>query len=87
MYHPRAHAGDQRGADPPLHLDVRSALYATARFVIEFYRGDPRGSVFHGALSTSQFIAALLFLTALLIAPYLLKTQRVTAQASPPDAA
>jgi phosphatidylglycerol:prolipoprotein diacylglycerol transferase len=33
-------------------------LYAVSRFVIEFYRGDPRGMV--GALSTSQFISVLL---------------------------
>lgn len=33
-------------------------LYAVSRFVIEFYRGDPRGMM--GALSTSQFISALL---------------------------
>lgn len=63
------------------------ALYATARFVIEFYRGDPRGTVFRGALTTSQFIAGLLFLIALLITPYLYKSQRVTAEAQPPEAA
>ena len=35
-------------------------LYAAARFVIEMFRGDAdRGFVF-GALSTSQFIAAIL---------------------------
>jgi phosphatidylglycerol:prolipoprotein diacylglycerol transferase len=33
-------------------------LYAVSRFVIEFYRGDPRGMV--GALSTSQFISVVL---------------------------
>ncbi|MGH9331224.1 MAG: prolipoprotein diacylglyceryl transferase [Vicinamibacterales bacterium] len=33
-------------------------LYAISRFVIEFYRGDPRGMV--GTLSTSQFISVLL---------------------------
>lgn len=33
-------------------------LYAAARFVIEFYRGDPRGAV--GALSTSQFVSLVL---------------------------
>jgi phosphatidylglycerol:prolipoprotein diacylglycerol transferase len=33
-------------------------LYGISRFVIEFYRGDPRGMV--GALSTSQFVALLL---------------------------
>lgn len=34
-------------------------LYAVSRFVIEFYRGDPRGTVFD-ILSTSQFISLLL---------------------------
>ncbi len=33
-------------------------LYGTSRFIIEFYRGDPRGMV--GTLSTSQCIALLL---------------------------
>ncbi|HSF18486.1 MAG TPA: prolipoprotein diacylglyceryl transferase [Vicinamibacteria bacterium] len=41
------------------------ALYSTARFVIEFFRGDlGRGFVFGGALSTSQVIALLLLVTA-----------------------
>ncbi len=31
--------------------------YALLRFTIEFFRGDPRGTVFGGALSTSQLIA------------------------------
>jgi phosphatidylglycerol:prolipoprotein diacylglycerol transferase len=36
-------------------------LYAIARFILEFFRGDAdRGFVFGGALSTSQFIAAIL---------------------------
>ena len=36
-------------------------LYAVARFVLEFFRGDAdRGFVFGGLLSTSQFIAVLL---------------------------
>ncbi|HEX5474577.1 MAG TPA: prolipoprotein diacylglyceryl transferase [Vicinamibacterales bacterium] len=34
-------------------------LYGIARFVIEFYRGDNRGTVF-SVLSTSQFISAIL---------------------------
>ena len=38
------------------------ALYAVARFVIEFYRGDPRGFVLDGALSTSQLIGVLMLL-------------------------
>ncbi len=33
-------------------------LYAISRFIIEFYRGDPRGSV--GIFSTSQFISLLI---------------------------
>src|SRR5258706_10096836 len=36
-------------------------LYAVARFILEFFRGDAdRGFVFGGPLSTSQFIAVLL---------------------------
>ncbi len=57
-------------------------LYAAARFTIEFYRGDPRGSVFGGALSTSQFIAVLLFLGAALVTPWLMKNRPVRAAAS-----
>ena len=34
-------------------------LYSTARFIIEFYRGDPRGMVF-GTIPTSQFLSALI---------------------------
>jgi len=38
-----------------------TALYAMARFVLEFFRGDTdRGFVFGGSLSTSQFIALML---------------------------
>ncbi len=33
-------------------------LYPTARFIIEFFRGDPRGMVF--AIPTSQFLSGLL---------------------------
>jgi prolipoprotein diacylglyceryltransferase len=40
-----------------------AALYAVARFVIEFWRNDPRGS-FVG-LSTSQLIAVIVFLGAI----------------------
>lgn len=40
---------------------VYTLLYAMARFVLEFFRGDAdRGFVFGGLLSTSQFIAAIL---------------------------
>src|ERR1700676_1986155 len=38
-----------------------TSLYAMARFVLEFFRGDTdRGFVFGGLLSTSQFIALIL---------------------------
>src|SRR5215510_13582751 len=33
-------------------------LYSISRYVIEFYRGDPRGSI--GPLSTSQFVSVIL---------------------------
>jgi phosphatidylglycerol---prolipoprotein diacylglyceryl transferase len=43
-------------------------LYAVARFLIEFLRGDAdRGFVFGGLLSTSQFLAAIFFPAALVI--------------------
>lgn len=55
------------------------ALYATARFLIEFVRGDAaRGTVF-GVLSTSQFIAILMLLGAAAVLPYLMKKQSVVA--------
>jgi phosphatidylglycerol:prolipoprotein diacylglycerol transferase len=45
------------------------ALYAVARFFIEFLRGDEdRGFVFHHLLSTSQFIAILALATAVCMA-------------------
>lgn len=34
-------------------------LYAVSRFIIEIYRGDPRGTIW-GLMSTSQFIAVVL---------------------------
>lgn len=37
-------------------------LYASLRFVVEFFRDDDRGFVFYGLLSTSQFIAILTIL-------------------------
>ncbi|MBN1568483.1 MAG: prolipoprotein diacylglyceryl transferase [Acidobacteria bacterium] len=37
-------------------------LYAILRFIIEFFRGDERGFVLHGLLSTSQLIAILTIL-------------------------
>ena len=45
-------------------MPVYLILYSVGRFLIEFIRDDPRGSV--GVLSTSQFIAIPLFLTGVL---------------------
>jgi phosphatidylglycerol---prolipoprotein diacylglyceryl transferase len=39
-------------------------LYSVARFILEFWRDDPRGEIFN--LSTSQFIAAVLFVVSLI---------------------
>ena len=46
-------------------------LYAVLRFVIEFFRADERGDVFNGLLSTSQFIAVLIFAAAISLHFYL----------------
>ena len=47
-------------------------LYSVGRFIIEFYRDDPRGSV--GPLSTSQFIAIFIFAAGLALLIFLRKT-------------
>jgi len=39
--------------------------YGIFRFVVEFWRGDPRGTIFGGALSTSQFVAIVMVTIAL----------------------
>jgi phosphatidylglycerol:prolipoprotein diacylglycerol transferase len=40
-------------------------LYAVARFIIEFFRGDPRGGAFFdGALSMPQVVSVVLFIVA-----------------------
>jgi phosphatidylglycerol---prolipoprotein diacylglyceryl transferase len=44
-------------------------LYAISRFIIEFFRGDERGSV--GVLSTSQFISVILAPLAVIMLVYL----------------
>jgi len=45
-----------------------TALYAIGRFMLEFFRGDgDRGFVFGGWLSTSQFIAIIMFVLALVV--------------------
>lgn len=48
-------------------------LYAVSRFAIEFYRGDPRGTV--GTFSTSQFISVILAPLALVMLVYLSRQQ------------
>ena len=55
--------------------------YAVLRFVIEFFRGDERGSVLHGALSTSQLVALLVVLVVVALLPRLWKRQAVAAAA------
>jgi phosphatidylglycerol:prolipoprotein diacylglycerol transferase len=44
-------------------------LYAISRFIIEFYRGDERGTV--GMFSTSQFISIVLAPLAIAMLVYL----------------
>lgn len=43
-------------------------MYAAARFTIEFWRDDPRGAIF--GISTSQFIAVIFFVGALIAYVY-----------------
>ncbi len=57
--------------------------YAVLRFVIEYFRGDLRGSVFGGLLSTSQLISIVVFIVAMAILPYLIRTQRRGREQSP----
>jgi phosphatidylglycerol---prolipoprotein diacylglyceryl transferase len=58
-------------------------LYAVARFVIEFYRGDAaRGTVLGGWVSTSQFISILMVVAVLAIYPYVNRKQRVAPAAA-----
>ena len=45
-----------------------TVLYAIARFILEFFRGDAdRGFLFGGLLSTSQFIGALMCIVAVIV--------------------
>lgn len=50
-------------------------LYALGRFIIEFFRGDERGSILGGILSTSQAIGIILFIGSLIML-YRLRKQR-----------
>ncbi|NWG12776.1 MAG: prolipoprotein diacylglyceryl transferase [Acidobacteria bacterium] len=54
-------------------------VYAAARFIIEFFRGDERGFLFGGLLSTSQFIGILAILAATILFFYLKRRPTETA--------
>jgi phosphatidylglycerol:prolipoprotein diacylglycerol transferase len=63
------------------------ALYSVVRFLIEFYRGDAaRGTLFGGMLSTSQFIAILLLLGALLLYPIAARKNKTGPPTTTPEA-
>jgi len=55
-------------------------FYSASRFFIEYMRGDPRGALFGGALSTSQFIALIVGPTSLAIFIY---KKRAASNAAP----
>jgi phosphatidylglycerol:prolipoprotein diacylglycerol transferase len=56
-------------------------LYAISRYIIEFYRGDPRGVIF--GVSTSQFISLLLAPLAIAMLIWLSRTRPETPQRMP----
>jgi phosphatidylglycerol---prolipoprotein diacylglyceryl transferase len=60
---------------------VYAMLYSVARFIIEYWRDDPRGEIF--GLSTSQFIALILFASGLAIFIYRLRKPSGELQAQP----
>ena len=60
-------------------------LYSVARFTIEFWRDDPRGSVF--GLSTSQFISVVMFPIALALTIYYWRRSSSEKVTHPQDAA
>jgi phosphatidylglycerol:prolipoprotein diacylglycerol transferase len=53
-------------------------LYAISRYVIEFYRGDPRGMVL--GMSTSQFISLILAPLSLAMLVWLARSSPQTPQ-------
>ncbi len=57
-------------------------LYAISRFIIEFYRGDPRGEMF--GLSTSQVISLVLAPMSLLMLIWLSRQRPESPQTSHP---
>src|SRR5215475_8596493 len=58
-------------------------LYSVGRFIIEYWRDDPRGEIFN--LSTSQFIAIILFAGALAVYIYRLRKPGAELQAQTAD--
>jgi phosphatidylglycerol:prolipoprotein diacylglycerol transferase len=56
-------------------LSLYLLLYSTLRFTVEFFRGDSRGFLFNGLLSTSQFISIFAFAGGILI--YLIRRGQV----------
>jgi phosphatidylglycerol:prolipoprotein diacylglycerol transferase len=56
-------------------LCVYLLLYSVLRFTVEIFRGDPRGFLFDGMLSTSQFISLIAFAGG--IAIYLIRGRKV----------
>jgi phosphatidylglycerol:prolipoprotein diacylglycerol transferase len=57
-------------------------LYAVSRYIIEIYRGDPRGTVF-GLFSTSQFISIVLGPLSLVMLVWLSRRAPVTPEQVP----
>jgi phosphatidylglycerol:prolipoprotein diacylglycerol transferase len=57
-------------------------LYAISRYIIEMYRGDPRGVVF-GVFSTSQFISVVLAPLSLVMLVWLSRTRPLTPEQVP----
>jgi len=55
-------------------------LYAFLRFVIEIFRGDDRGFILYGLLSTSQFIAILTVLGSVAVYYFLIRRPREVLQ-------
>jgi len=51
-------------------------LYSGARFVLEFFRGDPARWTFSKVLSDAQIVGIILLLAVALVLPKLLKSQR-----------
>ena len=53
-------------------------LYAISRFIVEIYRGDPRGEIF--GISTSQFISLVLGPLSLVMLVWLSRSSPETPQ-------